>query len=42
MRISDYINTLLEQDADSKGVSVNALISMIMTKYAEWDRHIER
>jgi hypothetical protein len=42
MRISDYINTLLEQDANSKGVSVNALISMIMTKYAEWDRYIER
>jgi hypothetical protein len=42
MRISDYINTLLEKDADSKGISVNALISMIMTKYAEWDRYIER
>ena len=42
MRISDYINTLLEEDAASKGVSVNALISMIMTKYAEWDRYIER
>lgn len=42
MRISDYINTLLEKDADFKGVSVNALISMIMTKYVEWDRYIER
>jgi hypothetical protein len=42
MRISDYINTVLEEDADSKGISVNALISMIMTKYAEWDRYIER
>ena len=42
MRIPDYINGLLEKDADSKGVSVNALISMIMTKYAEWDRYIER
>ncbi len=42
MRISDYINTLLEKDANSKGVSVNALISMIMTKYVEWDRYIER
>jgi hypothetical protein len=42
MRIPNYINTLLEKDADSKGVSVNALISMIMTKYAEWDRYIER
>jgi hypothetical protein len=42
MRIPNYINTLLEEDAASKGVSVNALISMIMTKYAEWDRYIER
>ena len=42
MRIPNYINSLLEKDADSKGVSVNALISMIMTKYAEWDRYTER
>ena len=42
MRIPNYINTLLEKDAESKGISVNALISMIMTKYAEWDRYIER
>ena len=44
MRISDYINTLLEKDADSKGITVNALISMIIlpgenkdgpTKYGE-------
>jgi|SRR5262245_47529935 len=42
MRIPNYINTLLEKDADSKGISVNALISTIMTKYAEWDRYIER
>src|SRR5215467_2061776 len=42
MRIPASINTLLEKDADSKGVSVNALLSMIMTKYAEWDRYIER
>jgi hypothetical protein len=41
MRIPNYINTLLEKDADSKGVSVNTLISMIMTKYAEWDRYID-
>jgi hypothetical protein len=42
MRIPAYINALLEKDADSKGVTVNALLSMIMTKYAEWDRYIER
>src|SRR5215472_5103078 len=42
MRIPASINSLLEKDADSKGVSVNALLSMIMTKYAEWDRYIER
>ena len=42
MRIPNYINTILEKDADFKGVSVNALISMIMTKYVEWDRYIER
>ena len=42
MRIPAYINALLEKDADSKGVTVNALLSIILTKYAEWDRYIER
>ena len=33
---------MLQRDAKLKRISVNALISSIMTKYAEWDRFRER
>jgi hypothetical protein len=31
----------LEKDATNKRVSINSLISSIITKYAEWDRYVE-
>ena len=42
VRITKELDNLLEKDAKAKGVSVNSLISMIMTKYAEMDRYNER
>src|SRR5215471_14455733 len=42
VRISTALDTLLRKDAKSKRITVNALISSIMTKYAEWDRYNER
>jgi len=33
---------LLEQEAKRKGVSVNALLANLITKYSEWDRFAER
>ena len=42
IRISKQINDFLDKDAVSKRISVNALISIIMTKYVEWDRYVER
>ncbi len=32
----------LEKEAKEKGISVNTLVSLIMQKYAEWDRFIEK
>jgi hypothetical protein len=42
IRISKALDALLRKDAKTKRITVNALISSIMTKYAEWDRYNER
>ena len=42
IRITQELEDLLQRDAKLKRISVNALISSIMTKYAEWDRFRER
>ena len=42
IRIDQELEDLLQRDAKLKRISVNALISSIMTKYAEWDRFRER
>jgi len=39
IRISKELDKLLEKDAKTHGSTVNALISSIMKKYAEWDRY---
>ena len=42
IRITKELEDLLQRDAKLNRISVNALISSIMTKYAEWDRFRER
>jgi hypothetical protein len=42
IRITKELDDLLHKDAKDKRVSVNALISMVMTKYAEMDRYNEK
>jgi hypothetical protein len=42
VRIRKELDDILEKDAKAKRVSVNSLISMIMTKYSEMDRYNER
>jgi len=42
IRISQELDELLQKDAENKRVSVNSLISTMMTKYAEWDRFAEK
>jgi hypothetical protein len=41
IRISQQLDKLLEKDAMNKRVSINSLISSIITKYAEWDRYVK-
>jgi hypothetical protein len=41
-RLEEELDGLLQKDAKSKGISVNSLLSIILTKYAEWDRYIEK
>lgn len=42
IRITEQLNNLLENDAKTKNLSVNALINTIFTKYSEWDRFAEK
>jgi hypothetical protein len=42
IRITQELDKLLQKDAQAKDVSVNALINQIITKYAEWDRLVEK
>jgi hypothetical protein len=42
IRITKELDNLLQKDANAKRISVNALILMIMSRYAEMDRYNER
>jgi hypothetical protein len=42
VRISEELDRILQKDAKVNRTSVNALISAIMEKYAEWDRYTEK
>lgn len=39
IRIDKELNDVLDKDAEERGISGNALISSILTKYVEWDRY---
>ena len=41
-RVEEELDSLLQKDAKSKGISVNSLLSIILSKYTEWDRYIEK
>jgi len=42
IRLSKELDDLLQKDANSKRISVGALISNILTRYSEWDRYAEK
>ncbi|MGI0084921.1 MAG: hypothetical protein ACREBQ_07555, partial [Nitrososphaerales archaeon] len=42
IRLSMEHDKVLEEDAKKKGISVNSLLTNLITKYAEWDRYAER
>ena len=41
-RLTAEHDKLLEDEAANHGLSVNALFTSMITKYAEWDRYLER
>jgi hypothetical protein len=42
IRITQELDNLLQKDAIAKGMNVNAHITSIFAKYAEWDRFAEK
>lgn len=42
VRLTKELDKILAEDADLKRTNLNALISSILMKYAEWDRYAER
>jgi hypothetical protein len=42
IRIPRDLLETITQDAETRGLSVNALVSSILTRYAEWDRFAEK
>lgn len=42
IRIPKELDDLIREDAKDAGVTVNALVSSLLSKYAEWDRYAER
>jgi hypothetical protein len=42
VRLTQDLDVMLRDDAKAKGTTVNGLINNILTKYAEWDRHLEK
>lgn len=42
IRITQELDDLIRKDATDRGLTVNALISSILAKYAEWDRYADR
>jgi hypothetical protein len=42
VRISQQLDSLLSRDAKAKGMSLNSLITRSLTRYAEWDRYMEK
>ena len=42
IRMTEAEEEILRKDAESKGVTFNALVSSLITRYIEWDRLAER
>ena len=42
IRLRRDLQQILERDAESKGISVNALVTAVLSRYAEWDRFAEK
>jgi hypothetical protein len=40
--LSEHLDDLLERDPKDKRISINSLVTSLITRYAEWDRYIEK
>lgn len=41
LRIPKHLDKTIEKDSANKRISVNSLVSSLITKYSEWDRYVE-
>ena len=41
-RLEKEVDEILQKESQSRGISVNALVSQILKKFVEWDRYVER
>jgi hypothetical protein len=39
IRLPKHLDNVLQKDAKEKRVTVNSLVTSIITKYAEWDKN---
>ncbi len=42
IRIPAELEEILATDAEAKGLSVNAIVASILTKYSQWDRYADK
>ncbi len=42
IRIPEELEEIIAKDAEAKGLSVNALVASILTKYSQWDRYADK
>ena len=42
IRIDEELDRVLAADSETKGVSINTLLTQILMKYADWDRFAEK
>ena len=41
-RLPAELEEIIAKDAEAKGLSVNALVASILTKYSQWDRYADK
>ncbi|MGA9839697.1 MAG: hypothetical protein WBF81_02720 [Thermoplasmata archaeon] len=42
LRLTEELDAAIQKEALARGLPVNSLVSQVLTKYEEWDRHAEK
>jgi hypothetical protein len=42
LRLTEELDAAIQKEAVARGLPVNSLVSQVLTKFAEWDRHAEK